>query len=557
MAGSSRQMQNAKMHTVMKKKTVSSIGARAFSLKVKQRALAERAKVDALKLKVKKAALKVKEQEKKSLTDAKEKVKADVAAAKAKEEALLSPEALREKLKLESLVSKDFPAVIQKIVKDDAEEQRLIKEQLGSMDVEEFSAEELEKLDASVDAAMKVYKDMWIEFVFEYDRTNGNGEDREQRASDLMEKRVAERYEELRAVATNLLPFLPAMRPAEEGSDYNVFEVEPRKTPEHLKEGAVNWRLLASQYPSTGAPALEKVMGATLACFRRDPKFRAVEAFCAMMAVMSSRKEKSFLEIFSTRQELESEMRRLQKKGLKVQSKGSSQRKHEIRKWLAKQEYQGLGYFAHYLGNSHATMRVAFRPGVPAPLPVSVIAVERITLFDALGSPDSGDGSFIGAPKSYDWCRQEGTEFAFQAARLGIPEENPSSYYGREHREPIDGLKANSQLRELLLSRKPIVYLEATAALASREVAKREGLSAIVIAELTKLMRDAKSRGEAVLFCLGSDSPHKLAEKVYLRKPIGDYGLTCGYFRWRRSANVPWAREAFWEDRPCHCLQMP
>jgi hypothetical protein len=41
-------------------------------------------------------------------------------------------------------------------------------------------------------------------------------------------------------------------------------------------------------------PALEKVMGASLACLRMDPKFRALEAFSAMMAVLSARKEKSF-----------------------------------------------------------------------------------------------------------------------------------------------------------------------------------------------------------------------------------------------------------------------
>jgi len=331
-----------------------------------------------------------------------------------------------------------------------------------------------------------------------------------------------------------------------------VFEVQGYEPPQHLKKGAVNWRLLASQYPTTGLPALEKVMGASLACFRRDPKFRALEAFSAMMAVISARKEKSFLEVFGTQKDLEIEMKKLQKKGLKVQSKSSAQRKHEIRKWLEKQEPYGYGYFAHYLVKPYATMRVAFRPGVPAPMPVSVIATERITLFDALGSPDTGDGSFIGAAKSYEWCSQEGSQFAFQDANLGIPENCK-----RQNRLAVEDLQPSPELRELLLSRKPIVYLEVTAALAPRQLAKDEGLSKIVIAELAKLMRDAKERGEAVLFCLGSDSPHKLAEKVYLRKPIGDHGLKCGYFRWRKSADVPWAREATWEDRPCHCLQMP
>jgi len=554
MTGSPRTMKAAMFHKVMKKKTITSVGARAFGLKGKL--LASLAKADALKLKVKKTVLKEKEQEQNKLKKQKEQLKAEVAALKRKEEALLSPEALRERLKLESLVAKDFKEVIKKIVKDDAEEiQRFAKEQVETMDVsEELSEEELTKLNRAVDVAMNIYKDMWIQFVFEYDRTNGDGDEREDRACAFMETLVAERYEDLRIAATNLIPWLPPMQPATEGGDYNVFEVDGYQPPQHLRKGATNWRLLASQYPATGAPALEKVMGASLACFRRDPKFRALEAFSAMMAVISARKEKSFLEVFATQKELESEMKKLQKKGLKVQSKNSAQRKHETRKFLEKQEPFGYGYFAHYLVKPHATMRVAFRPGVPAPMPVSVIAVEHITLFDALGSPDTGDGSFVGVAKSYDWCSQEGTQFTFQAANLGIEEK---AKMHKELREPVEGLRPNAELRDLLLSRKNIVYLEVTAALAPRELAKREGLSAIVIAELAKLMRDAKERGEAVLFCLGSDCPHKLAEKVYLRKPIGDHGLRCGYFRWRKSADAPWAREAMWEDRPCHCLQMP
>jgi hypothetical protein len=397
---------------------------------------------------------------------------------------------------------------------------------------------------------------MWIDFVFEYDRGNADGDDRDDRAAAYMETVVAERYEELRTAMTDLLLFLPALQPnGGVGGDYTVFEVDGYQPPQHLQKGESTWRLLAAQYPSCGVPALEKVMGASLACLRRDPKFRALEAFAAMMAVISARKEKSFLEVFETRKELEQEMKKLQKKGMMVQSKTSVERKKQIRIWLEKQFYQGYGYFAHNLVKSHANMRVSFKPQTGlAPLPVSVIVTERITLFDALGSPDTGDGSFIGPAKSLKWCSQEGTQFAFQEAKLG-PKECPEE--AKNNRLAIEELQPNDDLRSLLLSGKPIVYLEVTAAFAPREVAKREGLSAIVIAELAKLMRDAKSRGEAVLFCLGSDSPHKLAEKVYLRNPIGEHGLKCGYFRWRKSADVPWAREALWEDRPCHCFQMP
>jgi len=344
------------------------------------------------------------------------------------------------------------------------------------------------------------------------------------------------------------------MQASAERSDYTVFEVNGYPKPQHLQKGAPNWKLLAAQFPTTGEPALEKMMGASLACLRRDPKFLALEAFSAMMAVLCARKEKSFLEVFETRADLEEEMKQLQKKGRKVQSKTSAQRREQIHLWLEKQYYQGYGYFAHHLVKPQATMRVAFKSGVPTPLPVSVIATERITLFDALGGPHTGDGSFIGAAKSLQWCSQSGSEFAFQEANLGAEEDSSNT---KKLRMATEDLRGSQELRELLLSKKPIVYLDVLSALAPREVAKSEGLSAIVIAELTKLMRDAKSRGEAVLLCLGSDSPHKLASKVYLRKPIGDYGLRCGYFRWRSSSDVPWAREATWENRPCHCLQMP
>lgn len=549
----------------MKKKTVSrklqtkiraqfvNANFRTRCLQQRTKALASRkraaAKAAALKVKVKKAALKDKAQRKK----ASNRMLAQLAAVRAKEEALLSPEALLKKRRLESLVSKDFKEVIKKIVKDDvAEVKRLHKGNAETMDTDqELSEQQLWKLNRAVDAAMKLFKDMWIEFVFEYDRGNADGDERDERADAWLETVVATRYEELRATMTNLLPWLPRLLPSDEGSEYSVIEFDGQQ-PQHLQKDGANWRLLGAQYKD-GRPALEKVIGASLACGRRDPKFRALEAFCVMLALLSNRKEKSFLEAFATREELDQHMKALQKKGVNVKSKTSARRKHEIREWLEKQYLHGFGFFSHFLVKPYADMRVAFKPGVPTPIPVSVIAVEHITLFDALGSPDTGDGSFIGAPKSFEWCTQKGTEFAFQAAIHGVPEKD----HIKKHRQPTEDLQPNPELRALLLGRKPILYLEVIAALAPREVAKREGLSAIVIAELARLMREAKSRGEAVLFCLGSDSPHTLAEKVYLRKPIGDHGLTCGYFRWRKSAEVPWAREAFWEDRPCHCLQMP
>lgn len=558
------------MHRVMKKKTISSTGAQVFRKYISGRDLQEKTKAEtlkkkqaALKFKVQKAALKDKERELVQRKKEKKKMQAALAAARAKEDALLSPEALREKRKLERLVSKDFKEVLKKLVKDDAEEvERGRAETLAlprtskdlPMDTsDELSEQQLSELNRAVDMAMKIFKDVWLEFVFEYDRGNADGDERDERADTYLETVVAEKYDELRAIMINLLPWVPPLRPNATG-DYSVLEFDGYQPPPHLRKGAVNWRLLAAQSPN-GEPAMEKVLGASLACWRRDPKFRALEAFCAMTAILSNRKEKSFLEAFATRAELDLAMKKLQKTGVKVQSKTSARRKHEIRVWLETQQHPcGFGYFAHFLVKSHASMRVAFKSGVPASIPVSVIAVERITLFDSLASDDTGDGSFVGAAKSFEWCSQEGTQFAFQAGMLGVQDRDLES---RKIREAPEALQPNPELRALLLSRKPIVCLEVVAALAPRDVARSEGLSAIVVAELAQLMRDAKNRGEAVMFCLGSDAPHTLAEKVYLRKPIGDHGLTCGYFRWRKSADLPWAREAHWSDRPCHCLQMP
>ena len=47
------------------------------------------------------------------------------------------------------------------------------------------------------------------------------------------------------------------------------------------------------------------------------------------------------------------------------------------------------------------------------------------------------------------------------------------------------------------------------------QVCKSNSLNKIVTAELANLLREAKARGEAVVFSLGSENPHKLAERVH------------------------------------------
>jgi len=267
------------------------------------------------------------------------------------------------------------------------------------------------------------------------------------------------------------------------------------------------------------------------------------------MATVSGRKEKSFLELFSTLDDLESELERHPG----CRSKKSARRHEQIREFIRKEAAFGNGYFAHYIVHPHATVRIGFAPG---PTPASLVIVQRVPLFEAIGNEndDEGDAPLCGAAKHWKWCIQPGRQFALQDAVFGVPDK---SWNVRNSRKHVDELEPEPAILELLLSKKPVVYLEVCASLAPKDVAKAEGHTAIVKAELAYVMREAKSRGEAVVMMMGSDSPHKLAEKVYMRKPIGDYGLRCGYLRWRASAKEPWAREVKWDDRTCLCLQLP
>jgi len=325
-------------------------------------------------------------------------------------------------------------------------------------------------------------------------------------------------------------------------------EFQGHQAPEHLEQGREHYMLLGARL-AQGMPELEKLLGARLACLRKKPSFRALEALCAMMAVLSARKEKSFLELFGTREDIEDKLKKIPS----CKSKTSIQRKLEIQKFLENESSYGHGYFAHYTVKPDATLRIAFAPGKLKSTPASLVITERLPLFDCLGSPndDNADAPLRGLAKTKKWCMQPGTEFAFQVANTEMDEEERTS------RVAAADLEADAKLRELLLSGKHVVYLEVVAALAPRDVSREQGHSAIIKAELTNVMREAKNRGEAVVLALGSDSPHTLAQKVYLRQPISDYGLQCGYLRWRASSELPWAREQSWDNRSCLCLQMP
>jgi len=396
------------------------------------------------------------------------------------------------------------------------------------------------RLDSAVEAARCMFTEAWVAFAIERDSQPGKGDEaeREDYASKASELMVAERYEEMKVALLNLLPWLGPMQPDGQGKNYQVVEFSGCHPPRHLKKGQDD---------------SHAVLKAELDWLRSEPRGRAWEACCAVMAALSTRTEKSWLEANDVCPHLEEHLSTLP--GCK--SKKSAQRKLEICKFLEKEASSVRGFFAHYMVSPTTNLRIAFAPGVPMSmpaLPASLVITNRLPLWDALVSLD-GDCPLKGEAKSRTWCMAAGRQFAFQLANIGVPE-RPAAV-SRKARAAGSTLQHDAKLLKLLRSKKPVVQLEVVAALAPRDVSKQQGLGEVVKAELAAVMQEAKRRGEAVVFCLGSASPHLLAEKVYLRKPISDNGLRCGYLRWRASADAPWARETEWSDRTTLCLQMP
>lgn len=380
-----------------------------------------------------------------------------------------------------------------------------------------------------LETAMRLFRDSWKAFLVEYDVGNADQDTRENRAAKICEAIIAERQEELKCALLHLLPWFGSLQHEEGHSPkYQVLELQGRQPPRHLTKNLQDAELLEAQ----------------LKWFRTQPRGRVEEALCAVLAAMSTRKEKCWLEAHD-RQELETKL------GPKTRVAGeSARRKDIISRYVDEACSSGCGFFSHYLVHPYSHLRVSFSFAEPKPTPSCLVATSRLPLWDALASLDDA-GPLRGDAACRSWCLQSGRQFAFQLANTGLCESSPSS------RANVKTLKPDPRLRKLLCSKKPVVLLEAVAALASRDVAKSKGLGEIVQAELTSIMHEAKSRGEAVVFHLGSDRPHALAEKVYLKKPISDYGLKCGYLRWRASPKESWARERAWTDRVCLCLQMP
>lgn len=371
-------------------------------------------------------------------------------------------------------------------------------------------------LEKAVDVAMQLYTDALTAYALDMDLRGENIADKN------AERWATERYEQLKNAMLGLLPWVGEMKASANGS-YDMIQFQGHKTTrrELCKKQLEHFR-------AAGEPA------------------RAWEALCAVFAVIASRKEKIWLEGTDVQYAINIRLRNVP--GHK--DKRSEKRRAAIRKIIPGLVEDGAGSFSEYLIDPRTTHVVTFVRGLAGPLPATSLTFRRMPLWDALKCMDD-EGPLRGAAADKEWCRAAGRQFAFQDLQFG------HGPWSRKERRHASTLEPDVKLRNLLLSKKPVVFLDTLATLAPRDVCKNHGFSAIVNAELETLYREAKARGEGVVFFLGSTNPHKLAEKIYLRPPLGDYGMRCGCLRWRESAEVPWAREFVWDDRITLCLQMP
>jgi len=378
-------------------------------------------------------------------------------------------------------------------------------------------------LEEAVEVAMRLHREAVTAYVLEKDL---RGEDV---ADKFAEQWSADHYEELKNAILALVPWTGELKASPCGS-YDLVKFKGIKTKRH----ELSKRQL-QHFRAEGAEA------------------RAWEALCAALAAISSRKEKIWLEYH----DLSSQLKDMLKKLPGCKTKTSARRRAAIREAIPELVAEGAGGFAESLIDPRGEHCLTFARGPSGPLPATSMTYRRMPLWDALKTMDD-DGPLRGAAMEKKWSFAAGREFALQDLRKE-EELHPVGHKDRSRKERTFAkhLQADKQIQELLRSKKPVVLLDTLAALAPRDVCKNNSLSKIVMTELETLLREAKARGEAVVFTLGSDNPHKLAERVYLRGSLADYGMRCGCLRWRESAEASWAREFQWDDRITLCLQMP
>jgi len=257
-----------------------------------------------------------------------------------------------------------------------------------------------------------------------------------------------------------------------------------------------------------------------------------------LLAVLSARREKAWLDGLEAEERLKNQLKWKRRKQQKLQENVADLMSRKIR-----------GEFSRALVDPEAIFRVAFASNDSRLRPASLMISYQCPLKEALESMDS-NGPLEERP--FSWFAKAGREFALQEICTGTGLDND---FSREH---VVKLTPDPAIKKLLASRKPAVFLDAIAALAPRKQSKEYSLRKIVQWELQTLLREAKVKGQPVVFMLGGKESHKLAEKVYLQPPFTENGLRCGYLRWRESPRHPWAREKLsWYDRMCIGLQLP
>lgn len=370
-------------------------------------------------------------------------------------------------------------------------------------------------VDRVVQSAWSVFTEFWEAYMNQQELHGF------EKACEVAEQMADTRYEELCCLVESLLDgtahdVLPCGKVGDD--KYDVVQFAGQQLPQHL---LVRCRPDTEMEDKLEHARSESAVG------------RSRDAFCALLACLASRPEKAWLESLDTdyqmTEQLKAERGQTRKEAFRV----------VLRHLSAKKVH---GYFAHALVSPNSIFRISLARDGARLRPASLTLTYSCTLQQAFALMDD-DGPL---PESI--LSLQDREFALQSILTGQDSGT---------RQSAKSLESEPQLRALLNSATTVVMLDAIAALAPRERAKENKLSPIVKSELCALLRDAKARGQAVVFMLGGDSPHVLAEKVYLRPPFTDHGLRCGYIRWRKSAADPWAREKCEDKRVCIGLQLP
>jgi hypothetical protein len=366
------------------------------------------------------------------------------------------------------------------------------------------------KLEAATEKAYQIYKDVWTRFLKNrYWQGDKN-------ACKLAEAQANELYEEACEIAAELLRWVNIDRCKLTGDSTKGYA--------------------KMQFQGSVSGKCFDLFG-ELDFLRQSEQGRARDALCAILAVLSCRSDKCWLDGLQAESVIQ--------EGLKWNRNKRKKLEEEVAAFISRKIH---GHFGRKLVDPRAIFRMAFAIDELRLKPASLLITYHLPLKDALKKMD-GEGPLEDFP--HHWFFKPSRQFAFQQICCKASTE-------RTDRKHAWTLSPEPQIKNLLCSHKPVVLLDALSALAPRKRSKEHGLSKIVQSELAALLRQAKAQGQAVVFMLGGAEPHKLAEKVYLQPPFTDYGLRCGYLRWRGSPRQPWAREKLgWSERPCIGLQLP